>query len=73
MKKDKVIYAKDLNCIECGRPAVALWPLIDPDIPAEPYCRECLDKAKMRILMECFGKSEKEAEVFVKLWNKKEE
>lgn len=62
--------AKDCKCVECGKQAVAFWPLIDPDIPAEPYCRECLDKAKMRVLMECFGKSEEEAEVIVKINNK---
>ena len=61
--------ASDCKCCICGKQAVAFWPLIDPDIPAEPYCRECLDKAKMRVLMECFGKPEEEAEAFVKLWN----
>ena len=44
----------------CGKPAVAFWPVIDPDIPAEPYCRKCLDKVKVdtmrRLLTEVFNK-----------------
>lgn len=58
--------ASECKCIVCGKQAVAFWALIDPDIPAEPYCRKCLDKAKIRVLMNCFGKSEKEAKAFVK-------
>lgn len=65
-----MMEAKDCKCVECGKQAVAFWPIIDPDIPAHPYCRECLNKAKIRLLVDCFGKTEKEAEVFVKSWNK---
>ena len=43
--------------------------MIDPDIPANPYCRECLDKAKMRVLIEAFGKTEEEAKVWIKELN----
>ena len=35
-------------------PAVAFWPLIDPDIPEHPYCRRCLDKAKIEVLIKIF-------------------
>lgn len=61
--------AKDCKCCECGQQAVAFWPVIDPDIPAQPYCRNCLDKAKIRMLIDTFGKTKKEAEAFVKTWN----
>lgn len=39
-------------CCKCGKQAVAFWPVIDPDIPANAYCRECLDKAKTKLLLE---------------------
>ena len=51
-KKKNIIYAKDCQCYVCGRQAVALWPVIDPDIPSHPYCRECLDKAKMELMIK---------------------
>ena len=50
----------------CGKQAVAFWPVIDPDIPSNPYCRECLDKAKIRLLIDTFKYSKNEAEIFVK-------
>lgn len=62
--------ASECKCIVCGKQAIAFWPMIDPDIPAEPYCRKCLDKAKIQVLMNCFEKSEKEAEQFVNSLNK---
>ena len=43
--------ASECKCIVCGKQAVAFWPVIDPDIPSEPYCRECLDKAKMEAML----------------------
>lgn len=52
MEKDDKINASDCQCIECGEQAVAFWPVIDIDIQSNPYCRECLDKAKS----ECFIK-----------------
>ncbi|TGX82842.1 hypothetical protein E5358_05770 [Palleniella muris] len=62
--------ASECKCCICGKQAVAFWPMIDPDIPAEPYCRKCLNEAKIQVLMNCFGKSEKEAEQFVNFLNK---
>lgn len=62
--------ASECKCCICGKQAIAFWPMIDPDIPAEPYCQKCLDKAKIQVLMNCFGKSEKEAEQFVNSLNK---
>ena len=43
--------AKD-KCCKCSQPAVAYWPAIDPDIESHPYCRKCLDKQKIKLLME---------------------
>ena len=58
--------ASECKCCQCGKQAVAFWPMIDPDIPANPYCRECLDKAKMRVLVETFGKTDEEAKIWIK-------
>lgn len=44
--------ASDCKCVICGKQAVALWPIIDPDIPSYPYCRECLDKAKRELMIK---------------------
>ncbi len=44
--------ASECKCCVCGKPAVAFWPIIDPDIPDYPYCRECLDKAKREVIMK---------------------
>lgn len=48
----KVRHAKDEKCCKCGAQAVAFWPIIDPDIPEHPYCRECLDAVQMELLIE---------------------
>ena len=56
--------ASECKCVMCGKPAVAFWPIIDPDIPAEPYCRNCLDKVKAdtmrRLFTEVFNKQKNE-------------
>lgn len=52
-------YAKDCKCIVCGKQAVAFWPLIDPDIPENPYCRKCLDEAKQELMFKIFNVGEK--------------
>lgn len=46
-----MIHAKDCKC-DCGAQAVAFWPVVDPDIPSHPYCQECLDEAKRKLLIE---------------------
>ena len=51
------IKASDCKCCVCGRQAVAFWPVIDPDIPEHPYCRQCLDKAKLELLRQMFNPS----------------
>jgi len=65
--------AKDCKCCVCGRQAVAFWPLMDPDIPSQPFCRECLDKQKIKLLIELFGYEKKAADTHVKYWNKENE
>ena len=49
-----MIHAKDLNCVEkkCKEKAVAFFPVFDPDIPSYPYCRKCLDKMKIKLLIK---------------------
>lgn len=49
MRKRK---ASDERCCVCGKQAVAYWPVYDPDIPAYPYCRECLDKEKRELMIK---------------------
>ena len=44
--------ASECKCCKCGKQAVAYWPTIDPDIPSHPYCRECLDKEKMELMIK---------------------
>jgi len=44
--------ASDQKCCICGKQAVAFYPVFDPDIPSHPYCRECLDKAKMELFIK---------------------
>lgn len=43
--------AKDCACVECGGQAVAFWPVVDLDIPSYPFCRTCLDREKMKLLL----------------------
>ena len=45
-------YAKDKKCCKCGEQAVAFFPVFDPDIPSYPYCRKCLDKVKLELLIK---------------------
>lgn len=47
--------ASDCKCIECGKQAIAFWPVCDPDIPSHPYCQPCLDKAKSELVMQLLG------------------
>ena len=43
--------ASDCKCCICPAQAVAFWPCVDPDIRANPYCRECLNKAQNELLI----------------------
>ena len=42
-------YAKDYKCVKCGKQANAFFGFADPDGIQEPYCNECIEKAKKRI------------------------
>ena len=58
----KQIKATDCKCCKCGKQAVAFWPVIDPDIPSQPWCRKCLDNEKrelLKVLMEIDKKHNK--------------
>lgn len=46
--------ASDFKCCEtkCKQTAVAFFPVFDPDIPSFPYCRKCLDKVKLALLIK---------------------
>jgi len=48
--------AKDCKCNKCGKQAVAFWPVFDPDIPYVAWCRECLDKEKLNLLIKLISK-----------------
>lgn len=52
--KEKLRYAKNEKCCVCGKKAVCFWPIIDPDIPEHPYCRKCVDKAKLDLMYKLF-------------------
>lgn len=43
--------ASDCKCIKCGAPAVCFWPVVDVDIPSHPYCRACVEKAKVDLMV----------------------
>lgn len=51
----KMVKASDCKCCICGKPAVAFWPCIDPDIPQHPYCRKCLDEQQMKVIIQVCG------------------
>jgi hypothetical protein len=51
--------ASECKCCKCGRQAVALWPVIDPDIPSHPYCRKCLDEEKRKLMIKLIEIDEK--------------
>ena len=43
--------ASNKKCVDCGKQAVAFFPAFDPDITSYPYCRECLEKRKIELLI----------------------
>lgn len=57
------MLAKDTTCCVCGKQAYAFYPVIDPDIPALPYCEKCLRKQQKQVIAALFG--EEEAEKFM--------
>lgn len=61
----KPMEAKDCKCCECGKPAVAFYPCIDPDIPSHPYCPDCLYKA-MVSMAEAVWKDDEDMQLIAK-------
>lgn len=49
---DKKIQAKDLDCVDCGKQAEVFFPVFDPDIRSYPYCRPCVDKRRMELIIK---------------------
>jgi hypothetical protein len=41
--------AKDCKCCVCEKQAVAFYPVIDPDIPSNPYCADHLEVAMIDV------------------------
>lgn len=54
------MLAKDTTCCVCGKQAYAFYPVIDPDIPAHPYCEKCLRKQQKQVIAALFGDEEAE-------------
>ena len=69
-KNNKTIKAKDQVCIICEEQAVAFWPIIDSDITSNPYCRECLDTVKARVMKRCMEVMKHGIEEYRKLQSK---
>jgi len=55
LREEVMMKASECKCCECGKQAVAFYPVFDPDIPSYPYCRACLDKMKMELAMKIWG------------------
>lgn len=55
MSKGKIVNASDYKCVECGKQAEVWYPIIDPDIPPHPYCRNCAEKAYRELLTKLLG------------------
>lgn len=58
-----MLYAKDYKCVNCGKQAEVFYPVFDPDIPSYPYCRECAEKERNKLLVELL--------IIDKKWKKK--
>lgn len=41
--------AKDCRCCMCDKQAVAFYPVVDPDIPSNPYCADHLEEAMIGV------------------------
>ena len=50
--EDTKKYAKDYKCISCGKQAEVWYPVIDPDIPCYPYCKECALKERNKLIIK---------------------
>lgn len=52
MIEDTLIKASDCKCCVCGEQAEVFWPIIDPDIPSNPYCKKCVKEAQYELLLK---------------------
>lgn len=43
------VEANECKCFKCGKQADVFWPVIDPDIKAEPYCNGCVKLEKLKL------------------------
>jgi len=50
--RSQIKKASDCKCIKCGEQAEVFWPVIDPDIKSNPYCRKCVEMAKVELLIK---------------------
>ena len=50
--KEKKLYAKDFKCCVCGKQAEVFYPIMDPDIPVYPYCKECATKEQNELIQK---------------------
>lgn len=50
--------ARKCKCCVCGKQAYAFWPVIDPDIPSNAYCKKCLREQQMKVIVGVLGKEE---------------
>ncbi len=47
-----MVKASDCKCSKCEtKQAVAFWPIVDVDIRPHPYCKECLDAERLKLLI----------------------
>jgi len=57
LREDGKIHAIDYYCIRCyGKnklvQANRLWPMMDPDIPFFPYCKQCVDDLVFEMMIK---------------------
>lgn len=50
-KRPSVKYAKDYKCCMCNMQAEVFWPCCDPDIDKTPYCRKCVKKQQVKLMI----------------------
>lgn len=45
--------ASEFKCCMCKKAqADVFWPCIDIDIPSHPYCRKCVTKQQMEVMIQ---------------------
>jgi len=59
LREDNKFHAEDYYCIKCYDkkkeiPAEIFWPVFDPDIKSFPYCKPCLDKEQLKLMIQLY-------------------